>query len=139
MNRKLAVLTIVASVTGLAGLSRADEVTTYRAVEETSVVTTSATTPTSDMTTPAAPLATDANATQASVPVAATEEATTDEAMAGTVQSVDRRNRSLVVQDSKGKNYSVSLTDNTRFYRKGEEVNYRDIEPNDVIQIRSRS
>src|SRR5687768_7527314 len=110
MIRKLAVLTLVASVTGVGQVGFADEVTTYRSVEETSVVTPSAPAPattTTDVTTPAAPAATTDTTvdTQASAP-ATTEEASTDQAMAGTVQSVDRRNRSLVVQDSKGKNYS---------------------------------
>jgi hypothetical protein len=62
-------------------------------------------------------------------------DASTSDDLVGMVQSVDRRNRSLVIQDGDGNNHFVSLQDDLRLYRRGEEVSYRDVEPNDVIRL----
>jgi hypothetical protein len=54
----------------------------------------------------------------------------------GTVQSVDRSNRLLTVQDAEGKNVRVAMNDRIRIYRGGSAVAYSDVSPNDHITLR---
>ncbi len=96
-----------------AGLAAADEITTQ----------TSQSTEVSSTTVSAAP---------AAAPVE-------NQDLAGTVQSVDRRNQSLVLQDADGKNIGVSFNRDWHVYRRGEEIQYRDIEPNDHVVLRYRA
>jgi hypothetical protein len=54
----------------------------------------------------------------------------------GTVQSVDRANHQLQIQDRQGSNVNVALNDKIHIYRGGEEVASSDVNPNDSIVIR---
>jgi hypothetical protein len=54
----------------------------------------------------------------------------------GTVQSVDRNNRAMQIQDRDGKNVSVAWNNRIRIYKQGEEVNYSDVAPNDSVVLR---
>jgi hypothetical protein len=115
MQKFLAVAGLVAVMGATAA---ADEVTTYERHEQTSVTTVD----------PAAP----------ATPEKALAQSTEDN-LQGTVQSVDRKNRSLVLQKTDGENVRVSLNDDAQIYRRGQQIEYRDVEPNDVIQVRQAS
>ncbi len=54
----------------------------------------------------------------------------------GTVQSVDRANRLMTVQDAEGKNIRVAWNDRIRIYRSGRPVAYSDVSPNDHVVLR---
>ena len=43
------------------------------------------------------------------------------------------------LQKTDGQNVRVSLNDDAQIYRRGQQVEYRDVEPNDVIQVRQAS
>ncbi len=54
----------------------------------------------------------------------------------GTVQSIDRNNNVMTVQDRDGKDVRVVYNDRIRIYRNGEEIPYSDVTPNDQVVLR---
>jgi hypothetical protein len=57
----------------------------------------------------------------------------------GTVQSVDRRNHILTLQDRDGKDVEVAVNNDIEIRRRGQSVAYADVEPNDNIVLRNHS
>ncbi len=55
--------------------------------------------------------------------------------LSGSVQSVDRQNLAMTVQDSEGKDIFLTMNDHLRIYKGGTQVAYADIEPNDRIKV----
>jgi hypothetical protein len=56
--------------------------------------------------------------------------------MEGTVQSVDRNNHLLTVQDKEGKNIQVSMNEDIQIKRRGQTVAYADVAPHDRVVLR---
>jgi len=82
------------------------------------------------------------NSTQVAVPVAVPVAVTQNpdlvawKELDGKVQSVDRNNHTLTVQDNEGKDVRVAMNNRIRVFRRGQEIGYSDIAPNDSVTLR---
>ncbi len=137
MERNRIWLGIICVSCGLAAATHADSITSTSG--QVNVTTTQPATVT------ISPNATDSTAPGAVAPTVSAnptpveDQTAQSQDMSGTVQSVDRRNHSLVVQDPQGKDIGISMNNSWHIYRRGEEVQYRDVEPNDVVELRYRT
>ena len=135
MQSTYKVFLVFAATLSLAGVARAEYESTDPAAQ--APVTEPVAVSTAAVTEPVAVSTAAAVAPVAAAP-AQNEESTWNK-LDGTVRSVDRYNRELIVKGADGKDVRVAYNKDVRIYRQGEQIGYSDVETNDRVSLRSDS